>query len=53
LPDGRNKVQAGELAESLIAKLSQQDRATVLALIERWAPLYQEEHLMGDTPFIK
>jgi hypothetical protein len=53
LPAGRNKEEARGLATSLSAKLSAQDRARVLGLIERWAPLHQEEHLMGDTPFIK
>jgi len=50
LPEGRNKEQAGSLTESLGKKLGQADKKRVVDLISQWAPLYQEEHLMGDTP---
>ncbi|MEI7516176.1 MAG: hypothetical protein WCK81_12375 [Betaproteobacteria bacterium] len=50
LPEGRNKEQAGRLTESLGKKLGQADKKRVVDLINQWAPLYQEEHLMGDTP---
>ena len=50
LPDGRNKDSAGGLTESLGKKLSQSEKQRVLDLVKQWSPLYQEEHLMGDSP---
>jgi len=50
LPEGRNKEKAGGLTESLGKKLGEADKKRVVDLINQWAPLYQEEHLMGDAP---
>lgn len=50
LPDGKNKASAGALAESLSKRLSAADKQRALDLVNAWAPLYQEEHLLGDKP---
>ncbi|NBQ53291.1 MAG: hypothetical protein EBU49_06910 [Proteobacteria bacterium] len=50
LPEGRNKNSASLLIESLSKKLGQADKQRVLELVKLWSPLYQEEHLMGDSP---
>ena len=50
LPAGRNQTAAETLSTALTAKLSDNDRQRVLELVTRWAPLYQEERLMGDAP---
>jgi hypothetical protein len=50
LPGGQNKAAAGALAESLSKKLNAANKQRVLDLVNAWAPLYQEEHLLGDKP---
>ena len=50
LPAGTNKTSAEALSTAISAKLTQADRQRVLELVTRWAPLYQEERLMGDAP---
>jgi hypothetical protein len=50
LPAGSNKTAAETLSTAISAKLSDNDRQRVLELVNRWAPLYQEERLMGDAP---
>lgn len=50
LPAGLNKTKAESLSTTITAKLTPDDRQRVLELVTRWAPLYQEERLMGDTP---
>ena len=49
LPEGKNKAEAESLSTAITAKLKQADRQRVLELVTRWAPLYQEERLMGDS----
>lgn len=49
LPEGRNKSEAEVLAKALKAKLSAADIEHVRELAARWVPLYQEEHLIGDS----
>ena len=50
LPEGKNKEHAAALTESLSKSLNLQDKKRVTDLVNDWAPLYQEEHLMGDAP---
>ena len=50
LPDGKNKAAAEVLAMSLSAKFTDAQKTRVYDLVNQWAPLYQEERLMGDTP---
>jgi hypothetical protein len=50
LPAGKNKASAESMSTAITAKLTQADRQRVLELVTRWAPLYQEERLMGDAP---
>jgi hypothetical protein len=50
LPAGKNKASAERISTAITAKLTQADRQRVLELVTRWAPLYQEEWLMGDAP---
>jgi len=50
LPDGKNKEHAAALTESLSKNLNLLDRKRVTDLVNDWAPLYQQEHLMGDRP---
>ena len=50
LPDGKNKAAAEALAMSLSAKFTDAQKTRVFDLVNQWAPLYQEERLMGDTP---
>ncbi len=50
LPAGRNKTSAETLSTAIAAKLTQADRQRVLDLVTHWAPLYQEERLMGNKP---
>jgi hypothetical protein len=52
LPAGTNKTSAEALSTDITAKLTRVDRQRVLELVTRWAPLYQEERLMGDKPNI-
>lgn len=47
LPAGTNKTSAEALSTALSAKLTQADRRRVLELVTRWAPMHQEERLMG------
>ena len=53
LPDGKNREKAENLTKTLSLKLSQFDKTRVLNLVNQWAPLFQEEHLMGDAPAAK
>jgi len=50
LPNGKNKDHAAALTESLSKNLNLLDKKRVADLVNDWAPLYQEEHLMGDAP---
>ena len=50
LPDGKNKAAAEGLAMTLSAKFTEAQKTRVYDLVNQWAPLYQEERLMGDTP---
>ena len=50
LPDGKNKAAAEVLAMSLSAKFTEAQKTRVYDLVNQWAPLYQEDRLMSDSP---
>ena len=50
LPDGKNKEYAKQNLKVLTKKVSKESYARAVELASKWQPLYQEEHLMGDTP---
>jgi len=50
LPDGKNKDYAVKNLKVLTKKVSKEGYARAVELAGAWQPLYQEEHLMGDTP---
>ena len=50
LPEGKNKLHAKELIGSLSAKLSDVEKEQAFELANSWTPLFQEKHLMSDTP---
>lgn len=50
LPEGANKMLAQNLTVTISAQLSDAEKTRALELANRWTPLYQEEHLMGDKP---
>ena len=50
LPDGRNKILAEERLSAISDKLDETKKASVLESVNRWVPLFQENHLMGDAP---
>lgn len=50
LQDGKNKDYAMRNLKLLTKQVSKQGYARAVELAHAWQPLYQEEHLMGDTP---
>ena len=50
LPDGANKALAGQLVSAIGDKLNETKKGSVLELVNRWVPLFQEARLMGDAP---
>lgn len=50
LPDGKNKDYAMRNLQVLTKQVSTKGYAKAVELAHAWQPLYQEEHLMGDTP---
>ena len=50
LPEGRNRSNAQEIIVKLGSKLSALEKDRAFELANHWTPLFQEEHLMTDTP---
>ena len=48
-----NKASAKATAEKLNAVMGQSAKDRAKALADAWEPLYQERHLMSDTPAAK
>ena len=50
LPKGKNQAKAVANGVALRARLSESDQKIAEELAQKWDPLYQESHLMSDTP---
>jgi len=50
LPEGKNKVAAKKQVVEIAARLPESARERAVELAKAWDPLYQERHLMSDSP---